>query len=267
MKIWWSIRYHLNRKPSTLSILAGIPSNFEDELFEKYREIERNFRERRWEPSELNGGKLCEVAYSILKGHVDGSFPATPSKPNNFPAACDALKNTPSTFNRSVRMLIPHILKGLYDIRNNRNVGHVGGDVNPNHMDAVCVLHMSKWVVSELIRIFHGVSIQEAAMLVDSLSERELPLVWDAGAVRRVLDVNLTMLEKTLVLLYSSAEPLSEKSLCSSLEHSNASVYRRDVLKKAHKARLVEYDQNAQTVRISPVGSKRVEEEILPKSK
>lgn len=250
-----------------MHILTGIPPSFEDELFEKYREIERNFRERRWEPSELNGGKLCEVAYSILKGHIDGTFPSTPSKPSNFPAACDALKNAPTTFNRSVRLLIPHILKGLYDIRNNRNVGHVGGDVNPNHMDAVCVLHMSKWIVSELIRIFHGVSIQEAATLVDSLSEREIPLVWDAGDVRRVLDVNLTMLEKTLVLLYASPEPLLEKSLCTSLEHSNPSVYRRDVLKKAHKARLIEYDQKVQIARISPLGSKRVEDDILPKSR
>lgn len=68
--------------------LTGVPSQFEDELFEHYREIERNFRERRWEPAELNGGKLCEVAYSIVRGYIDGHFPSKPTKPPNFGQAC-----------------------------------------------------------------------------------------------------------------------------------------------------------------------------------
>src|SRR5206468_654238 len=100
-------------------------------------EIERNFRERRWEPAELNGGKLCEAAYSILKGHVDGHFPAKPSKPSNFPQACLDLEKADPKFGRSVRLLIPRMLIPLYDIRNSRSVGHIGGDVDPNHMDSV----------------------------------------------------------------------------------------------------------------------------------
>ena len=43
----------------------------------EFNKILRNFRERRWEPAELDGGKLCEIVYSILRGHVDGSFPAS----------------------------------------------------------------------------------------------------------------------------------------------------------------------------------------------
>jgi hypothetical protein len=75
------------------------------------------------------------------------------------------------------------------------------------------------------------------------------------------------MLEKTLVLLYSSIDPVLEAELVKDLEHSNGSVYRRDVLRKAHKERLLEYDGTAKTVVISPKGSTRVEEEILSKTK
>ena len=35
---------------------------------------------------------------------------------------------------------------------NNRNVGHVGGDVDPNHMDATGVLAQCNWVMGELVR-------------------------------------------------------------------------------------------------------------------
>ena len=246
--------------------LNSIPNNFEDELFAKYREIERNFRERRWEPAELNGGKLCEVAYSILKGHVEGHFPSKPTKPSNFRQACLDLERANPSFGRSVRLLIPSILIPLYDIRNNRSVGHIGGDVDPNHMDSVCVLHMSKWVVSELIRLFYGVSIDDAQNLVEAISERQMPLVWQTGARRRVLATNLTMLEKTLILLYSSAEPIAEADLVADLEHSNATVYRRDILRKAHKNRLLEYSASNKLVSISPLGSKRVEGDILPRT-
>ena len=245
------------------NLLGAVPAALEVELFDRYREIERNFRERRWEPSELNGGKLCEVAYSILRGHIDGSFPSSASKPPNFVDACIGLAKAPSVFSRSVRIQIPRVLMALYEIRNNRGVGHVGGDVNPNYMDAVCVLQMAKWVVAELIRVFHDVSVDEASSLVDALSEREISLIWDTGQVKRVLDNSLTMLQKTLALLYSSTAPLKESEILESLEHSNPSVFRRDVLRKAHKNRLLEYHQSERTLKISPLGVKKFEEEVL----
>jgi hypothetical protein len=58
--------------------------------------------------------------------------------------------------------------------------------------------------------------------------------------------------------------PLSPRFLeVSSLEHSNPSVYRRDVLRRAHADRLIEYDERTKTVKISPLGIKRVEGKIL----
>jgi hypothetical protein len=244
-------------------LLGTVPQALENELFEKYREIERNFRERRWEPAELNGGKLCEVVYCILRGHVDGSFPAKSYKPPNFYDACLKMEKEPASYGRSIRIQLPRILIALYEIRNNRSVGHVGGDVDPNHMDAVCVLHMAQWVVAELVRIFHGVTLAEAGAMVEALSEREVTLIWNAGSVRRVLDNSLSMLEKTLVLLFGSPQSLSEAELIASLEHSNPSVHRRDVLRRALADRLIEYDERTKTVKISPLGIKRVEGKIL----
>lgn len=249
-----------------MQLLTGVPKIFEDELLARYRQIERNFREGRWEPSELNGGKLCEVAYSILRGHVDGNFGEKPTKPSNFAQSCNELEKADAKFGRSVRLLIPRMLIPLYDIRNSRSVGHIGGDVDPNHMDALCVLQMSKWIVSEMIRLFFAVSVQEARDLVEKLTDRHIDIIWDTGKIRRVLDTSLSMLQKSLLLLYGEAGELHEKVLCESIEHSNLSVYRRDVLRKAHKDRLIEYDPIGRTALISPKGIKKVEEEILVSS-
>lgn len=245
------------------SLLSAIPESLRDELVQALNEIERNFKESRWEPSELNGGKLCEVTYSILKGYVDNNYPSSASKPRNMVDACKNLEQTPSTFPRSVRIQIPRMLTALYEIRNNRGVGHVGGDVDPNHMDAVCVMQMSKWVVAELIRVFHNVSTEEATDAVDALSDRELPLIWEVNGVSRVLDNSLSMLDKTLVLLYGEPSGIDEAQLVSSIEHSNASVYRRDILRKAHKKRLLEYNATTKQTIISPIGIRHVESNIL----
>ncbi len=155
------------------------------------------------------------------------------------------------------------MLIALYEIRNNRNVGHVGGDVDPNHMDAVCVLQMAKWIVAELLRVLHQLPVDQAAELVDALVERETPLVWKIGDQKRVLDPKMTMKDKALLLLHSSAGAVDEAALVSWVEHSNAAVFRRDVLKRSHKARLLEYDADARTVTISPSGVAYVEEKLL----
>lgn len=244
--------------------LSGINASLRTNLIESYAQIVRNFREHRWEPSELNGGKLCEVVHSILRGHVEGKMPTKASKPRNMVDACKALESAdPTVFPRSVRIQTPRLLLALYEIRNNRGVGHVGGDVDPNHMDARLVLESSKWIMAELVRVFHSVSIDEATRAVEGLVERTLPAVWiTSGSTKRVL-VRGSMKEQTLMLLYESSGPVSEKELCAWVEHSNPSTYRRDVLRRAHAERLLEYDQSTGMVELSPVGAALVEDKLL----
>lgn len=246
------------------NLLEAIPEGLRGELLSAYGKILRNFRERRWEPAELNGGKLCEVVYTILRGHVDGKFPSKSTKPKNMVEACRALEQAPATsFPRSVRIQIPRMLVALYEIRNNRGVGHVGGDVDPNHMDATCVLAMAKWTLSELVRIFHNVPTEKAAAAVDGIVERTLPIVWEVAGKLRVLEPQMSMKNKALVLLYHCTTPVSEADLVVWVEHSNVSVFRRDVLRPAHKQKLLEYDDVARTVQVSPRGIEYVETSIL----
>ena len=243
--------------------LSGLTPGLRTEVLAAYDQIVRNYREHRWEPSELNGGKLCEVVYSILKGHVDGKLPARAKKPSNMYDACKALEHADSTrFSRAVRIQIPRLLVALYEVRNNRGVGHTGGEVDPNAMDARLVLEMGKWIVADLVRIFHSVSTIEATEAVEALIDRTLPIVWSTGATKRVLDASLSMKDQTLLLLYSETGAVTEQQLLAWTEHSNASTYRRDVLKRGHKERLMEYDQATKSVRITPLRVRYVEEHL-----
>lgn len=240
--------------------LAALPDGLRAELLQCFREIVVNYREHRWEPSELNGGKFSEVVYTILRGYVDGSYPDRANKPRNFPDAASALAQADGQrFSRSIRIQIPRVLIALYEVRNNRGVGHVGGDVDPNHMDATAVLSMAKWVMAELVRVFHDTSVETATHVIDSLVEREFPLIWEVAGRKRVLDPSLSLKDQTLLLLYSATGPVYENDLHEWLERADASTYRKNVLRPLHHQRLIEYDQAAQEVHISPLGESHVE--------
>jgi hypothetical protein len=247
------------------ALLAAIPQGLRNELISAFKRIVVNYREGRWEPAELNGGKFSEVVYTILRGHIDGTYPRKATKPSNFVDACRRLEQDGATNQvpRSLSIQIPRMLVALYEIRNNRGVGHVGGDVDPNHMDAVAVLFMAKWVMAELVRMFHTVDTAEASAIVDALVERESLLVWEVAGKKRVLDPKMTLKDKTLTLLYGAEAAVLETDLVSWVESSNPSAYRRDILRAAHRAKLLEYDQESGEVRISPLGVKYVEKRIL----
>lgn len=247
------------QKLSGEAVLGSIPAGLRKPLLGTFGAIVKNFRERRWEPSELNGGKFSEAVYTVLRGYVDGSFPSAPKKPPNMLDACRTLEKEASKFPRSVRIQIPRILVALYEIRNSRGVGHVGGDVDPNHMDAVAVLYMAKWVIAELVRLFHQLEPAEASAVVDALVEREIPLIWEVEGRKRVLDVNLSSKDASLLLLYGTPTAILDWQLAAWIEYSKVGYFRRDVLRPAHKERLVEFDEATGLVHLSPLGIQEAE--------
>jgi hypothetical protein len=254
----------LSFDPSKL--LAAIPNGLRDPLLETFGEIASNFAEHRWEPSELNGGKFCECVYWICHGFVTGTYATRPSKPPNMLDVCreiEKLTRTGKPGDHSLRILIPRLLPALYDIRNNRGVGHVGGDVDPNLMDATVVYSMASWIIAELIRVFHGVGTDEAQEAVDALSERKLTLIWSPGTAKRVLDPTLNAADQTLVLLHQALAWSPVADLLASVEYSTMSNYRTNVLSKLHHDRKIEFDKLNERARISPRGSAHVEKEIL----
>lgn len=233
-------------------VFDQIPSRLRESLLAEYLEIVENYAERRWRPSELAGGRFCEVVYSIIEGYGSGIYPTEVVKPRNFLEACrrlEARDNVP----RSFQILIPRLLPGLYEIRNNRNVGHVGGDVDPSYMDATAVVSLTSWILAELARVFHNVSTEAAQSLVDQLAERRSPLVWVSGSVRRVLDSRMRLREQILVLTASATPPVATADLTSWTESKNRGYFFR-VLRELHKLRLIDLNELESHVVLLPPG-------------
>jgi hypothetical protein len=235
-------------------VLGNLPVGLRAELISEFNKLTKNFREGRWEPSEMSGGKICEIIYSILEGHIKGSFPDRAFKPANMVDDCKKLELADkAVFPRTVRIQIPRVLAALYEVRNNRGAGHVGGDVNTNEMDAAYVLATAKWLVAELIRHFHSVSTDDASAAVELITERTNPLIWNVNGKKRVLNTALNAKEQTLVLLYGLPRA-TDSDLIDWLEYKGMANYRTRILNPGHKQRLWEYDTNNRTVTLSDLG-------------
>lgn len=237
--------------------LRDIPEGLRSSLVREFIRISENYAEHRWGPSELSGGLFCEIVYTILDGHAKGSYSTRPFKPSNFIGSCRSLENN-THVPRSFRILIPRILPALYEIRNNRGVGHVGGDVDPNPMDASAVLSMASWVMAELVRVFHDLETEDAQRVVDALSERPMPLIWSGDNTKLILDRSLTLRYQILLLLSSCSEPVAFRTLQKWLKYRNA-AYLKKLITEMDDDRMIHRSDNDE-IHLLPPGSKAVRE-------
>ena len=245
--------------------LAGISSTFRRRLVKTYNGLKIAYLEANFDTCGIRAGRFCEVLLRWAQNELTGSYTPFGKKIPNFKDECDKLEKTPRCAgHESVRILLPRALSFVYSLRNKRGIGHEGGDVDANEIDAATSVRIADWCVCELIRLHYTVSLEEAQGICDAIAERQLPQIWDVFGKRRVLDSGLSYPKQTLLLLYASAGPaVPVEDLVSWTEYSNASIYRRNVLAKMHKERLIEYDRDTEMVAISPKGSAKVEARLL----
>ena len=173
-----------------------------DQIVETYSEVKRNFYLGHLRPNEVEGGRFAEAVFRALEFKTTGTF--TPlGQPLDTERIIRSLSQLPAASHPdAVRLHIPRTLRVIYDIRNKRDAAHLGDGIDPNLQDSTLVCSCSDWVMAELIRLYHGVSANEAHALIDNLVSRKAPVVQKFGDVLKTLRPKLSLPERLLVLLY-----------------------------------------------------------------
>ena len=144
-----------------------------------------------------SGGKIVETVVQIMQQLEHGTYEAKPDVDRYL----RELENRASTLDDGLRICAGRIARGLYAIRNKRNIAHKGS-VDPNTYDLRMLLHGSEWMIAELLRLTEGVSMQEAGELIEMVQAPVGALVEDFGTHRLVL-ADLNIRDEVLVLLHS----------------------------------------------------------------
>lgn len=217
-------------------------------LLQSFKEVESNFRLEKWKSSELNSGHFVETVRRIIEFEGQASYTPFNKKLPNF--TNQELENYERlNCDESFRLLIPKILKSIYNIRNKRGVAHTA-KVSPNKMDATYILYSVKWVFAEIIRIKSYLSFSQTQKMVDEIVEREIELLWKGNGFVRILDPKMQARDKVLVFLFDKDEQ-SKKELQKSTEIKNTTDF-RNILIELNKNVLINFDTDICS--LSPTG-------------
>jgi hypothetical protein len=242
-----------------IALKAHFPDDLVEALISAYVEIKTNYIINKWEPSELNGGKFVEATVRLMQYACTGNYVPIGTSIRNMFNEIRQLEQTPATILDSYRLHIPRCLGAIYNIRNRRGVGHLGGDINPNKADAQLIITLAEWVLAELYRINYGISLEKAQALVDSLVSRKLELVFDINGLKRILNPKLSIKDKILLLLYSVDDPsITIDDLLKHLKYKNKSYLKSKVLSSLDEEQFLELDEH-ENLFILPPGIRYVE--------
>lgn len=230
-------------KANLVAILSpSIPTEISNMLLDEYTHIKQQFLLRKFQPSELNGARFCECVLRLLEHQHSGTYtPFSSSLPSS-----DALIRTIEGNTKlpdTLRMLVPRLVRVILDVRNKRDVAHVGGEVNPNYSDSLLVMHATDWILTEIIRHFHSCHIDEAQRIVNTVNDVRIPVVTEVNGFVRVQNTDLDTKNKVLVVLYYK-RPLQvvDTDLRKWLKYGNASRFRGDILRRLDDEALIHYE-------------------------
>lgn len=232
-------------KSQIISILhPPLPKEVVENLIEEYLNIKTNLVLAHYSPTELNGGRLAECIIRLIQ-FLD-SPPYTPfgQQLHNVDQIIRKAENNVS-LHESMRFYIPRLARILLDVRNRRNVAHVGGEVNPNYSDSLFVTQVSDWILIEIVRIYYNNSIQEARKIVENINQVHVPVVFNANGFLKVQNSSLPVKNKVLILLYyRKPESTSVSDLLKWTKYKNSTQFRDKILSSLDNEALIHFENN-----------------------
>lgn len=230
-------------------LVAKYGKDITDKLLSSYKEIEENFFLEKWKPSELDAGHFVETVRRIIEFEQNnGVYTLFNQKMSEFNDGI-LKKYEQSGGDESFRILIPRVLKSIYNIRNKRGVGHIK-DISPNEMDATLILYSCKWVLAELVRLASNASPADTQKIIDQVVERQVEIIWKEGQVRRILNNKISAKDEVLIFLYDES-PLTRETLRGYTEYKHKSNFNK-LIENLHMNKLL--DCTDEECKISPLG-------------
>lgn len=222
------------------SVLATVPSDLRDALAREFGDLESRFARGDWSPAQLNGGRFAESVLRYLEWKQSGSFTPIGTQLNRLEIV-KRVENDASLPD-GVRFHLRRCAELLLDVRNKRDIAHLGTVVDVKAMDAHLVIRLASWSLSEIVREESGLSGREVQAVVDKLSERRLALVEEIDGRLIVVGTHLKAKERALVALYQSfPSTMAITDLRAATKYGNTSRFRQ-ILVSLEREGLVHID-------------------------
>ena len=179
-----------------------VDAKLADELLDAYQGAKQNFYVGGLRLSAVEGGRFCEAAFRILEQVTTGKYTCLNHKLDTDRLISQLANLAKGSFSDSIRLHIPRALRVVYDVRNNRDAAHLADGIDPNLQDATLVISILDWVMAEFVRLYHGVSADDAQKIIEALVTRKVPAIEDFDGFLKVLRPDLQAGEHVMLILY-----------------------------------------------------------------
>ncbi len=245
------------RKDVKKILKANLGSTFSNSIVKHFEDLREGLAKGDNEKTVFKSGKFVEAILKGLHYHTSGKKLTRINVDGEITRLGNLAK---SDWPSSTRLLIPRVCRSVYYIASDRGGRHDVTDFDPATMDAEFVTLSCSYIMSELVRVFSpgNISADEAQTTAEELLEKKLAIVFEIDDKKRILDTSLSFEEQTLCLLYSCHKSTAKDAeIINWTEYSNPSAFKRNILQKLHKERLLEYA--GEKVTLSPKGKKAAE--------
>lgn len=176
-------------------------------LFSEFVAMERNFMLGNWEPTTLDGGQFCEIAARIIY-HVDSG------NLNRRKTLSSCLEYVEDNNGTNVHLFpgkqasrhLCRAIRTVYKFRSQRGAIHIDPDYTANEMDSTLVVGLSRWIISEILRIFWSEDRDEIAEVIREIARYKVPSVLVMDGRHLVLRTDCTVAEEIRLLLHNAGE-------------------------------------------------------------
>lgn len=239
-----------------------VDSHFAHAVVECYVEMQQRFLAGDWQPTELDGGRFCEAVSRCLlqmdTGKIDHRKLPGEIRKNLLD------KSIPHKLGSKDRYHLAKVIEVVYGFRSDRGAVHISTEYTANYMDSMLVLHSSKWIFAEFLRLVWNQDRNVVAETIAQIVQLEHSVIHELDGKPLVLARDISATDEILLLLYHAANnrlsraELREQAAGHNPQNVNVAISR---LIKNKNIRPVAEDE----VALTPNGQKRIFEQVLPK--
>ena len=219
-----------------------------------------------WEPATLDGGQFAELAARIIY-HIDsGNLNRRKSVDSCLSYVEDPNNSNPHAFpHRRTALHLARVLRTVYKFRSQRGAVHIDPDYSANELDSTLVIGCVRWVMAEILRIFWTGDAREAARAIREIIRYEVPSVLEVDERHLVLRTDCSVEEEVLILLHNAGERGMTRDALGAAVPKTSSAISKALAKLQSATRREVLRRGRGSLILTPLGSKRVREELAPK--
>jgi hypothetical protein len=254
----------LSAKQLIAELAKGVDAALAHAVVCSYVEMQQRFFAGDWQPSELDGGRLCEAISRALY-QLDSGTVTHSQLPKELCEKIEDEQNLrPHNLDLKDRHHVSRAIGLVYKFRSDRGSVHISPKYTADFMDSMLMVHAGKWIFAEFLRLAWKQDKAVIAETIAQIVQLEYSLIHELDGVPLVLESTVSAPEEILLLLNHAEGHKLSKGELSQHAKNNTGTSLTVAFSRLLKSNEIRSTNTAGEVALTPKGQKRVIEKIIP---